>query len=55
MTSAVKNSEIAAAATMAMVMESSMVMRRARAFFAASFTMGHPPMRRPNTPIRFTI
>ena len=51
---AVKNSPIAAAATMAMVMESSIVMRRSRMFSKASLRMGQPPTTRPTTPITLT-
>ena len=40
---AVKNWPIAAAATMAIVMESSIVMRRSRMFSKASLRMGQPP------------
>jgi hypothetical protein len=42
-TRAVKNSPIAAAATIAMLMESSMVIRRATMFSAASLKIGQPP------------
>jgi len=52
MTNAVKNSEIAAAAKMAIVMDSSMVIRRACRFSAASLKMGQPPTPRPIAPIR---
>ena len=52
MTSAVKNSPMPAAATMAMVMESSIVMRRARRFSKASFKIGQPPTTRAIAPIR---
>jgi len=52
MMSAVKNSEIAAAAMMAMDIESSIVMRLAKRFSSASLKIGQPPMRRPATPIR---
>ena len=44
---AVKNWPIAAAATMAIVMESSIVMRRSRMFSKVSLRIGQPPTRRP--------
>ena len=51
MTSAVKNSPIAAAATIAIVIDSSMVMRRSTIFSKASLTIGQPPIANPRTPI----
>ena len=54
MISAVKNWPIAAAATMAIVMESSIVMRRSRTFSNASLRMGQQPTRRPAMPITLT-
>ena len=51
---AVKNSEMAAAAIIAMLMDNSMVIRRAAMFSAASLKIGHPPIRTPATPIRLT-
>ena len=54
MTRAVKNSPIAAAATIAMVIDSSIVMRRARRFSNASLKMGQPPTSKPTMPIRLT-
>ncbi len=50
-TRAVKNSEIAAAAMMAIDMESSMVIRLARRFSSASLKMGQPPTPKPITPM----
>ena len=55
MMSAVKNSEIAAAATMAMVMESSIVIRRAARFSAASLKIGQPPITMPRMPSRLML
>jgi hypothetical protein len=46
----VKNSEIAAAAIMAMDIESSMVMRFATRFSRASLKIGQPPMPKPARP-----
>jgi hypothetical protein len=51
MISAVKKSEIAAAATIAIVIESSIVIRLARKFAAASLKIGQPPIRTPRIPI----
>ena len=48
MMSAVKKSEIAAAATIAMLMDNSIVIRRAATFSAASLKIGHPPIRTPS-------
>ena len=50
-TSAVKNSEMAAAATIAIDMDSSMVIRFATRFSRASLKMGQPPTNKPATPI----
>ena len=55
MTRAVKNSPIAAKATIAMLMESSMVIRRATMFSAASLKIGQPPTITPRTPITLTL
>ncbi|MGO8920134.1 MAG: hypothetical protein ACLQJR_29905 [Stellaceae bacterium] len=54
MTKAVKNSPIAAAATIAMLMDSSMVIRRSTMFSNASLQIGQPPISRPATPITLT-
>jgi hypothetical protein len=51
MTKAVKNSPMAAAATMAIVIDSSIVMRRSTILSKASFRIGQPPIRRPTTPM----
>src|SRR6266436_4133836 len=55
MTRAVKNSPIAAAATIAMLMDSSMVIRRAAMFSAASLKIGQPPTVTPRTPRTLTL
>jgi hypothetical protein len=47
----VKNCEMAAAATMAMDIESSMVIRRASRFSSASLKIGQPPIARATIPI----
>ena len=52
MTRAVKNWPMAAAATMAMTIESSMVIRRARIFSSASAKIGQPPITMPTSPMR---
>ena len=52
---AVKNGEIPAAAMIAMLMDNSMVIRRAAAFSAASLKIGQPPIKTPSTPIRLTL
>jgi len=54
MTRAVKNSPIAAAAAMAIVIDSSIVMRRSTMFSKASFRIGQPPIRRPTMPMTLT-
>ena len=50
-TSAVKNSVIAPAATMAIDMDSSMVMRLAIRFSTASLKIGQPPINSPPAPM----
>ena len=50
-TSAVKNSEMAAAAMIAIDMDSSMVIRFATRFSRASLKMGQPPTNKPAAPI----
>ena len=52
--SAVKNSEIAAAASSASDIESSIVIRRAAMFSMASLKIGHPPTRTPARPMTLT-
>ena len=52
MISAVKNSEIAAAARTAIDIESSIVIRRAAMFSIASLKIGQPPIRTPAKPMR---
>ena len=54
MISAVKNSEMAAAATMAMDMESSIVIRLATRFSTASLKIGQQPIKRPPAPRMLT-
>lgn len=54
MTSAVRNSPIAAAATMAIVIDSPMVMRRSTTFSKASLRIVLPPIRTPATPMMLT-
>lgn len=49
---AVKNSPIAVAAMMAMLMDCSMVIRREAMFSAASLKIGQPPNRTPAKPMR---
>jgi len=51
----VKNWEMQAAARSAMLMDNSMVIRRATMFSAASLKIGQPPIRMPNTPTRLTL
>ena len=53
-TSAVKNSPMASAATRAIVIESSMVIRRSRTFSHASWKIGQPPPIVPTKPITLT-
>src|SRR5882757_1007721 len=55
MMSAVKYSEMAAAATIAMAIDSSIVIRFAAVLPAASLKIGHPPIRTPNAPTKLTL
>jgi len=55
MTRAVAYSEIAAAATIAIAIESSIVTRRAARFSALFLKIGHPPIATPAAPIRLML
>ena len=54
MTRAVKISPIASAAASAIVIESSMVIRRSRRWLQASWTIGQPPTSMPERPTTLT-
>ncbi len=54
MTRAVKNSEMAAAAIMAIDVDSSIIIRLANRFSTASLKIGQPPITRPATPMMLT-